>query len=376
MGILNLYDVIKEHAPEQILTFHLSELRGMSLAVDVSVFLYKYVRSAGPTGWVSVFVLFLCTLKKWGIKAVCIFDGDHQPEEKKGEQEKRRAQTKKTLDRLAECRKFRDHLERNVMCEDNPKMTTNDISTSKQLISPKRGTVDITDYTDPESVYTTLCSVIERLHNQTLPITKEYSLVAQRIVRYLGLKVIVSHTEAETICAYLCIKGQVDGVLTEDTDVLAYGTPLMFMYKDFKLGDNKIHGINLETLLNNLELSQKEFTDLCILLSCDYNTRVKGFPPDGRKRKKPIGIGCKGAWSVITACRDLDNADDIIPDITPLNHHRCRELFSVPDVIENISVPRNKEPKYSRLEKLFRKYKCSLSIDYIRTLHKPVDVVI
>ena len=91
MGINHLYQVIKLLCPDQLGSVDISELVGYKIAVDISIFLYKYVRSAGETVWMNIFILLLCTLKKYGIKAICIFDGPNPPIEKKKEQEKRRA---------------------------------------------------------------------------------------------------------------------------------------------------------------------------------------------------------------------------------------------------------------------------------------------
>ena len=102
----------------------------------------------------------------------------------------------------------------------------------------------------------------------------------------MGLAYLQALGEAETLCAYLAIKGQVDAVLTEDTDVMAYGTPVMLAFKDLKVTDEQVYGLHHKNILKDLEMNHEEFRDLCILLSCDYNERVKGFVPDGRNRKK------------------------------------------------------------------------------------------
>ena len=90
MGIKDFYKLIKEQTPEQIHKYHLSEFRGYRFAIDISIFLNKYIRSAGEGLWMSTFFNFLCILKKHGIKSVCVFDGPNPPKEKLEEQQKRR----------------------------------------------------------------------------------------------------------------------------------------------------------------------------------------------------------------------------------------------------------------------------------------------
>jgi flap endonuclease-1 len=191
----------------------------------------------------------------------------------------------------------------------------------------------------------------------------------------LGLCCLQADGEAETLCAYLAINGDVDVVLTEDTDVLAYGTPFMMAYKDFKLGEGKIYGLFLPTILEALEMNEDEFRDLCILLSCDYNERVQGYPPNGKTHKKPKGIGLKGAICMIKEYRRLEEVSNYVVDMTPLKYRRCRELFTIPTEIPFAIVPFNEEPDFEELNKFCTKNRLTVTIEYIRTCWKPTEII-
>ncbi len=186
-----------------------------------------------------------------------------------------------------------------------------------------------------------------------------------------GLHAIQAPGEAETLFAYLAIKGKVDAVLTEDTDVLAYGTPLMLAFKGFKLREEKLVGIHLPSLLEEMELNMEEFRDLCILLSCDYNSRVKGYPPDGRRRKKAIGIGAKGALHMIRKYRRLEEVCKHVEDPAPLKYRRCRELFTIPETIPDDFIPYNLRPDYERLEIFISNQNLTVKVPYIAKCYKP-----
>ena len=70
MGIKDGYGIIKSRCPDQLVSYHLSELRGYRLAADISIFAYKTIRTAGEIAWMSMFIMFLCTMKSHGIKLI------------------------------------------------------------------------------------------------------------------------------------------------------------------------------------------------------------------------------------------------------------------------------------------------------------------
>lgn len=369
MGIKDLYPVIKEVAPNQIASYHLSELTGYRLAIDISIFLYKYIRSAGPKRWMSTFILLLCTLKKHGIKAVCIFDGPNPPIEKKGEQDRRRAENQKALNRLADAIRIRNKIQDDYIPFDKPLGVSLLRETEIIFCRTKVNLFDISD------VVVSLNDLIEKLERQTFPITDDYRDTAISIVEMMGLHGIQAEGEAETLCAYLAVTGKVDAVLSEDTDVLAYGTPFMLAFKDYKLNDEKVYGIHLPSLLEEMEMNVEEFRDLCILLSCDYNSRVKGFPPDGRKRKKSVGIGAKGALCMIQEYRRLEEVCNHVDDPAPLKYRRCRELFTIPDSVPEDMIPYNLRPNYVRLEEFISHHNLTIKVDYIAKCYKWTEII-
>jgi flap endonuclease-1 len=193
---------------------------------------------------------------------------------------------------------------------------------------------------------------------------------AKMIVKMLGLHCITADGEAEGFCASLLLAGQVDAIMTEDTDVLAYGCTLMLAFKDYKFSEQKMVGVYLPSVLEHLELNQKEFTDLCILLGCDYNKRIKAWPQDGKDRKKPVCIGMKNALEFIQEFRSLDVIIDFIPDPEPLAYERCRELFIAPSLEGMEMAPYNLEPDYDALEEFFELNKVSVSVEHIRKCYE------
>jgi len=120
---------------------------------------------------------------------------------------------------------------------------------------------------------------------------------------------------------------------------------------------------------------------LCILLSCDYNNRVKGYPPSdtGKKCKKPECIGWVRAIAMINEYRRLENVEPYLEDATPLIYHRCRELFtsvSKQELDELIKIkPYNSKPLIEEISRFLIKERLTVSIEYIEKCWEPVTLV-
>jgi 5'-3' exonuclease len=378
MGIKDLYKVIKSEASESFTEHHLSDFSGIRVAIDISIFFYKYIRTAGERDWMNMFIMFLCILKKNGIKAICIFDGPNPPIEKKDEQIQRRENTKKEVARKDKAIELRNLLQDDY--EIGQKVVPEDIIAECQtIIRPRKGYVDHTDYSRVSDIINSLQITISRLEKSTLPITDDYRLIATNICEILGLKAIRAKGEAEKLCAYLAVNGQVDAVLTEDTDVLAYGTPCMLAFKDFKLGEERVHQVDYQRLLYELHMDAYMFRDMCIMLKCDYNSRTKGYPVDGKTHKTPKSLGVTVIPDFIREYKNIDRAykEGAITDLTPLKHTRCRELFSFNDMKDvKITIPPYDPPDYERLEELIQDQKLSITIGYVQKCHKIAEFTI
>lgn len=403
MGIQDLFTVIKNKCPEQIQDFHLSQWRGMSFAIDISIFLNKFIKSAGERLWMNTFFIFLCTLKKHGIKSVCIFDGPNPPPEKKAEQESRKAGSEKAKTRLKRAIEVRDlllnkYIQKNgVLLPENLQKECQTLlgyynkKTSEQ--TDDEGTLEVNtlvsrqkfqrviDWSEPTDVYDALKDLIERLDRQTAPITNDQREKAWNIVQMMGIPTFQADGEAEALCAYLAIHDYVDAVLSEDTDVLAYGTPWMVAFKDYKLSDEKIKGVYLPDMIDALGYDMDEFRDLCILLSCDYNNRVKGYPPSntGKKSKKPQCIGWVKAVAMIDEYRRLEVVEEYLEDAAPLIYERCRELFTPISSLELEELiqtkPYNSKPKLEEIGRFMTKERLTVSVEYIEKCWEPASLI-
>ena len=140
-----------------------------------------------------------------------------------------------------------------------------------------------------------IVSKIKKLELQTISITSEDFTLVKELFKILGMPYYQATTEAEATGAYLCRQGIVHGVMSEDTDVMAYGSP------KFITGVNT-HSetcceIDIAEVLEKLEMTYEQFRDICIMCGTDYN---KNIPK----------IGPQKSFDLIKKLGSIDNIDE------------------------------------------------------------------
>lgn len=388
MGITKLFKIIEEKCPEVIHKFSLNEWRSNTIAIDISIFLNKFVKSTIGNGWIEPFVELLCTFKKNGIRAVCVFDGPNPPIEKKEEQEARRKVLKNSIKRLEDAQRLKSIIFDKYLRTDD--YLPEDLQESAKTLFKKRAgkNLKVIIWEEPSDVYDALKELIPMLEKQTSPITNLHREKAWEITKMMGFATYQSIGEAETLCASMAVHGYVDAVISEDTDVMVYGTPWFLAYRQYKVRDETVCGIYIPELLEALSYSLDEFRDLCILLRCDYNKNnrdsegnksLKGYVPGAKKPKKPVILGPKKVISLIDEYRDLDFMDGYITNIEILSHKRCREIFTpmTESQLSEIPFPVSSKPDFARIEELIKENHFHwITLDYIKQHWKSVDITI
>ena len=225
MGINGLLAFLRKSAPG---AFMQANLDGMKIAIDIPIFMYKFAYAVG-TGrpLIARMLEFGNELLKNNIHPIFIFDGQRLPEK---EREKAR--------RLEAFKKYNKNESINFVKIDSEE----EFEVEKTTFSKK-------------------------------PIEEDFE--ALKIALGLsGLKFQVAKYEAEALCSHLCVRGEVDAVLTEDSDALAYLAPKVIV----KWNDKR-ELIQLPDICRILNLSPKEFQEMCILFGNDFNGRITGIGP-------------------------------------------------------------------------------------------------
>ena len=135
-------------------------------------------------------------------------------------------------------------------------------------------------------------------YGKALDVTFEMAKRVMDAIEREGLgRVLVAPFEADAQLAYLCKNGYADVVITEDSDMLAHGVPIVF----YKMDNNGIGDeIRYEDLPRNRGLRFDQFTpdlflQMCCMSGCDY---LPSLP----------NVGMKKAHQAMRKCREYGAA--------------------------------------------------------------------
>lgn len=342
MGIKNLNKILKDIAPEIFVKMPLSAFAYKKIAIDISLYLCKYKVVMGDA-WISAFISLVSCLRENNIHCTFVYDGK-APEEKTVEKEKRRQHKNKLCSKVKALEdaveKFYDNGEVCELLRELEKKAGEKGKPMRRLLTgSKPKPYDISLATDE----------IKKVRNQIISITDEDIQLTKDLFDCLTIPYYVAPAEAETMCSELCINGVVDAVLSEDTDVLAYGTPFFLSKIDTR--SNSVICINYEMMLDGLGFTEKEFLDLCIMCGTDYNDNIPR-------------VGCKTSYKLLQEYGSIEEIESKKGlDVSVLNHVRGREMFRNFTKSGVTKVLYTGRPDFSKLEKfVFKKnIKCNVA---------------
>jgi 5'-3' exonuclease len=293
MGIKSNYNkFLKEYGGEHLFkNSHLSEFRFKKIAIDTSIYLYKFKACMGDN-WMNGFFNMVQAMRRHLIHCVFIFDGV-APKEKNLERVKRNESKLKLqqdikifTDEIAEFHKtgiVTDFLN-NKVGEEKPF----DISEAESLLDKKQ-------------------SHNFQIHSSDFVSIRSF-LDIMKIPYYTATE------EAEKFCSQLCINNLVDAVLSDDTDVMAYKCPVVLSKLNSYNGSCVV--VRHTELLEALELSPAQFLDHCIMCGTDYNNNIPK-------------VGSVTSYNYIRKYKTIESIQtEGGLDITCLNHERVRVLFT------------------------------------------------
>ena len=155
--------------------------------------------------------------------------------------------------------------------------------------------------------------------------------------------------EAEKFCAQLCIAGMVDAVLSEDTDVLAYSSPIFL--SNINTHNDTCTIVSHEDILLHLELTKDQFLDLCIMCGTDYNPNIPR-------------VGPHTAYKHLIEHNSIENiGTNTKLNISVLNHVRSRQLFTEFQSIEFENVKYCGQPDFDKLTKFINDNNININLD-------------
>ncbi|XP_071404101.1 exonuclease 1 [Pithys albifrons albifrons] len=233
MGIQGLLQFIKEAAEPS----HVKKYEGLAVAVDTYCWLHKGAYACAeklargePTDLYVAFCMKLVDmLLSFGIKPILVFDGCTLPSKKeveKARREKRQANLLK----------------------------------GKQLLQEGR------------------LSEARECFGRSINVTHAMAREVIKAARARGVDCVVAPYEADAQLAYLNKIGMVQAIITEDSDLLAFGCKKVFLKID-KFGN----GLEIDQArLGNCKqlgnvFTEEKFRYMCILSGCDYLSSIHGI---------------------------------------------------------------------------------------------------
>jgi hypothetical protein len=230
MGIRYLNRFLKDNASPSIKLCKLSELSGKKIAVDISIYMYRF---ASDDTLIENMYLMLSVFRNYNIIPIFIFDGKPPPE--KRELLQKRKYDKKEAEE--EYNKFKKTLDNNKHMDDADKQ---------------------------EIIYN-----MDMLKKKFISINKNDTEKIKNLIRAYGATYYDAPGEADELCAMLTIKEKVWGCLSEDMDMFVYGCPRVIRYVSLLNHTAVIYDV--KGILDNLGITQKELREICLLSGTDYN---------------------------------------------------------------------------------------------------------
>ncbi|XP_032911569.1 exonuclease 1 [Catharus ustulatus] len=233
MGIQGLLQFIKEAAEPS----HVKKYKGLTVAVDTYCWLHKGAYACAeklargePTDLYVAFCMKLVhMLLSFGIKPILVFDGCTLPSKKEVEKARRERRQASLLK-------------------------------GKQLLQEGR------------------LSEARECFGRSVNITHAMAHEVIKAARAQGVDCIVAPYEADAQLAYLNKIGMVQAIITEDSDLLAFGCKKVFLKID-KFGN----GLEIDQArLGNCKqlgnvFTEEKFRYMCILSGCDYLPSIHGI---------------------------------------------------------------------------------------------------
>lgn len=228
MGIRHLNKYLKHNCSQSINCVSLSSLANKKIAVDVSIYMYKYL---ADNVLIENFYLMMGIFKQNSITPVFIFDG--KPPVEKNDMLKERRKTRMRLEK--EYNVLKEQL--NGLNDDDNK---NELM--KELLVLKK-----------KIVY----------------ITKQNISDIKTLITAYGFSYYDAEEEADEICVKLVLTNQVWGCMSEDMDMFMYGCPFVIRYLNLIQGTVVVY--NTYSILNDINIDIDNFRLICALSGTDYN---------------------------------------------------------------------------------------------------------
>uniref|UniRef100_A0A8D0L9B3 Flap endonuclease 1 n=1 Tax=Sphenodon punctatus TaxID=8508 RepID=A0A8D0L9B3_SPHPU len=172
---------------------------------------------------------------------------------------------------------------------------------------------------------------VEKFSKRLVKVTKQHNDECKKLLTLMGIPYVEAPGEAEASCAALVKAGKVYAAATEDMDCLTFGSPVLMRHLTASEAKKlPIQEFHLNRILQDLDLTQEQFVDLCILLGSDYCESIRGIGP-----KRAIEL-IKQHKSIEKITQQIDSKKYPLPENWLFKE--ARQLFLEPEVVGSEDV--------------------------------------
>lgn len=352
MGIKNLNKFLRDKFEDVFIPIHLSQYAYKKVAIDISLYIHKYKAICGDR-WLSAFVKLICSLRRNEIHCVFIFDGE-APKEKTAEKAKRKEEKEKLINYVCDLEDaLNTYHKTNVIEPILLNLYSQRKESPKRLLGGKK---------DSKFDIIWVEEKIRQKRQQIINIVPDDYNHVRELFDILRVPYLTAIGEAEKMCAKLSIDNLVDAVLSEDTDVLAYGAP-NFMSKIDTYQDTCML-INYDHMLALMDITQDQFLDLCIMCGTDYNDNIPK-------------VGSYTAFKHLLVHKSIEEiGKNTSLNISILSHERGRELFTIFPDYKVDNIPYCGRPDFDLLKNFLSKHHINIDIkDLQRNFEANITII-
>ena len=244
MGIRALNKFLQAKCKSSIKSIPLSELSGKKIAVDISIYLYKYI---SENALLENLYLMISLFRTNNITPIFIFDG--KPPTEKNDTIATRKKNK--IDAREEYYRLKVLVESMKTGPDAETQTQTQTQTQKEY--------EINE----------MSQTMEQLRKKFVSIKYDDIQNVKTLLQAYGMTYFEAPGEADILCAKLVTNNHVYACLSEDTDMFVYGCGRVLRYLSLTQSSVVIYDLN--HILKTLNICMDVFKKICILYGCDYS---------------------------------------------------------------------------------------------------------
>jgi 5'-3' exonuclease len=255
MGIRMLNKFLQDKCKSSISRINLSELSGKKIAVDISIYLYKFL---SDNVLLENLYLMISIFREHNIIPIFVFDG--KPPVEKNDTIAFRKKTKRNArEEYYRLKQILDDIESDtgagVVSDSDSNSNTNVEFDEETTISIPSKSVDIR-------------LMMDKLKKKFVILKSDHIQNAKTLLQAYGMTYIESPGEADMLCAKLVTKNIVYACISEDTDMFVYGCSRVLRYLSLTSSTAILY--DFQEIIKTLDMTTYEFRQLCIIYGCDY----------------------------------------------------------------------------------------------------------